>query len=122
MNGGHSKKMLADLLPGSILFIAMSSIVFMVWGKLKSHASFIYAGWILLNLELLTLFSMIIGEILNVSAETIVIMDIILILPMASFCIVKWGKKLFIKIIGFTLLNMELLAMFFIFYKKIFHG
>lgn len=111
--------MLADLLLGSILFIAIAAIIFMVWGKLKSRAYLIYAGWILLNLELLTLLSMIIGEIINVSPKTMVIMNIILILPMASFCIVKWGKKLFIKIFGFLLLNLELIAILIFLFKKI---
>lgn len=113
--------MLKDLLPGSILFIAMASISLMVWGELKSSAYLIYAGWIILNLELFTLLSMIAGEILNVSPKTMIIMDIMLILPMASFCIVKWGKKLFIKIFGFIALNLELLALLVILYGKIFH-
>lgn len=118
--GGHFKKMIEDLVPGSIFFIAFLSVASMVWGKLKSRIWLIYAGWTFLNIELFILLCMIINEIINVSLKLMLIKAIIIILPLASFSIVKRARKIFVKLFGFTLLNFELLAILIIFCKKIF--
>ncbi|MFH0856335.1 MAG: hypothetical protein V1860_00355 [bacterium] len=116
--GGHYTKM-DDLLPGSIFSIAMASLMLMTWGKLKSRAYFIYAGWAFLNIELLILVCMIISAIAHVPFEVILLMDIILILPLGSFLVVRFGRRFFIRVIGFTLLNFELLAILIAFFKKL---